>query len=247
MINFGNIFFILVKPQMGENIGASARVIKNFRFENFRIVKPRDKWPNKKAISTSVGAKDLVHNSKIYKDVNSAVKDLHVVFGTTSRIRSINKINLSLKQAIKIIIKNLKNNKKIGLLFGSEASGLSNEDLVNANYLMNIPTNKNFSSLNLSHAIAIIAYELFSSLVKKNLNTKTLYRSSLASKKELNNFLKFLIKRLEIIGFLKPKEKKTIMIQNIKNTFQKSSLSSQEIRTLLGIVSSLIKYKGNLH
>jgi len=232
---------------MGENIGASARVIKNFKFENLRIVKPRDKWPNKKAIVTSVGAKDLVYNSKLYKDVNSAVQDLHVVFGTTSRVRSINKTNLNLRNAIKIIIKNFKSKKKIGLLFGSEASGLSNEDLVNTNYLINIPTNKNFSSLNLSHAIAIIAYELFSSLDKKIFNIENFYRSSLASKKELNNFLDFLIKQLERIGFLKPKEKKKIMIQNIKNTFQKSSLSSQEIRTLLGIVSSLIKYKCNLH
>ncbi len=162
-------------------------------------------------------------------------------------MRSINKTNLNLRDAIKIIIKNLKSNKKIGLLFGSEASGLSNEDLVNTNYLINIPTNRSFSSLNLSHAIAIIAYELFSSLDKKIFNIKNFYRSSLAPKKELNNFLDFLIKRLEMIGFLKPKEKKKIMIQNIKNTFQKSALSSQEIRTLLGIVSSLIKYKGNLH
>jgi len=232
---------------MGENIGASARVIKNFKFENLRIVKPRDKWPNRKAIVTSVGAKDLVYNSRIYKDVNSAVKDLHIVFGTTSRVRSINKKNCNLRNAIKIIIKNFKKNRKIGLLFGSEASGLSNEDLVNTNYLINIPTNRGFSSLNLSHAIAIIAYELFSSLDKKIFNVKNFYRSSLASKKELNNFLDFLIKQLERIGFLKPKEKKKIMIQNIKNTFQKSALSSQEIRTLLGIVSSLIKYKGNLH
>jgi len=247
LINLKNIFFILVRPQLGENIGASARVIKNFKFENFRIVNPRDKWPNKKAIITSVGARDLVYNSRIYKDVNSAVKDLHIVFGTTSRVRSINKTNLKLRDAIKIIIKNLKSNKKIGLLFGSEASGLSNEDLVNTNYLINISTNRGFSSLNLSHAIAIIAYELFNSLDKKIFNIKNSHLSNLAPKKELNNFLDFLIKRLEMIGFLKPKEKKKIMIQNIKNTFQKSALSSQEIRTLLGIVSSLIKHRANLH
>jgi len=247
LINLKNIFFILVRPQLGQNIGTSARVIKNFKFENLRIVKPRDKWPNKKAIVTSVGARDLVYNSRIYKDVNSAVKDLHIVFGTTSRVRSINKTNLNLRDAIKIITINLKNNKKIGLLFGPESSGLSNEDLINTNYLINIPTNRSFTSLNLSHAIAIIAYELFISLDKKILNSKNSYRSSLAPKKELNNFLDFLIKRLEMIGFLKPKEKKKIMIQNIKNTFQKSALSSQELRTLLGIISSLIKYKGNLH
>jgi len=227
---------------MGENIGASARVIKNFRFENFRIVKPRDKWPNKKAISTSVGAKDLVHNSKIYKDVNLAVKDLHVVFGTTSRNRSINKINLSLKEAIKIIIKNLKSNKKIGLLFGSEASGLSNEDLVNTNYLINIPTNRSFSSLNLSHAIAIIAYELFSSLDTKVLNIKSLNFNNLAPKKELNSFLDYLILKLINISFLNTKEKKK-NIQNIKNIFQKALLSSKEIRILFAIVTALNKYK----
>jgi len=241
LINFENIFFILVRPQLGENIGASARVIKNFKFENLRIVKPRDKWPNKKAIVTSVGAKDLVYNSRIYKDVNSAVKDLHIVFGTTSRMRSINKTNLNLRDTLKIIIKNFKSNKKIGLLFGSEASGLSNEDLVNTNYLINIPTNRNFSSLNLSHAIAIIAYELFSSLSKKVLNIKNLYLNSLAPKKELNNFLNNLILKLINISYLNTKEKKKI--QNIKNIFQKALLSSKEIRTLFAIINALNKNK----
>jgi len=241
LINFENIFFILVRPQLGENIGASARVIKNFKFENLRIVKPMDKWPNKKAIVTSVGAKDLVYNSRIYKDVNSAVKDLHIVFGTTSRMRSINKTNLNLRDALKIIIKNFKSNKKIGLLFGSEASGLSNEDLVNTNYLINIPTNRNFSSLNLSHAIAIIAYELFSSLSKKVLNIKNLYPNSLAPKKELNNFLNNLILKLINISYLNTKEKKKI--QNIKNIFQKALLSSKEIRTLFAIINALNKNK----
>jgi len=108
---------------------------------------------------------------------------LHIVFGTTLRVGSINKINLNLRGAIKIIIKNLKSNKKIGLLFWSEASGLSNEDIVNMNYLINIPTNRSFSSLNLSHVIAIIAYELFISLYKKIFNIKNFNLSNLASKK----------------------------------------------------------------
>jgi len=171
------------------------------------------------------------------------------VFGTTSRNRSINKINLSLKEAIKIIIKNLKSNKKIGLLFGSEASGLSNEDLVNTNYLINIPTNRSFSSLNLSHAIAIIAYELFSSLDTKVLNIKSLNFNNLASKKELNSFLDYLILKLINISFLNTKEKKKNIqnikniFQNIKNIFQKALLSSKEIRILFAIVTALNKYK----
>jgi tRNA/rRNA methyltransferase len=148
-----------------------------------------------------------------------------------------------LNDAVKIIKKQSSLNKKIGIFFGPEASGLSNDDLINANYLVNIPTSNKFKSLNLSHAVTVFAFELFISSKKFEPIVKNLYRSEDAKKKEVNAFLDFLITHLDKVGFLKPEEKKQQMIRSVKNIFHRSSLSTQEIRTLSGVISSLIKYK----
>jgi len=238
-----NIHFILVRPQLGENIGAAARSLKNFNFENLRLVSPRDSWPNKSATYTAVEAKDVVHKAKVFQNIDQAVADLDYVFATTSRSRSVNKKIIDLSKAIKIIKKQSIHNKKTGIFFGPEASGLSNDDLINANYLVNIPTSNKFKSLNLSHAVTIFAFELFTASIKFEPIVKNLYRSDDAKKKEVNAFLNFLISHLDRVGFLKPAEKKQQMIRSVKNIFHRSSLSTQEIRTLSGVISSLIKFK----
>ncbi len=238
-----NIHFILVRPQLGENIGAAARSLKNFNFENLRLVSPRDSWPNKSATYTAVEAKDVVHKAKVFQNIDQAVADLDYVFATTSRSRSVNKMIIDLSKAIKIIKKQSIHNKKTGIFFGPEASGLSNDDLINANYLVNIPTSNKFKSLNLSHAVTIFAFELFTASIKFEPIVKNLYRSDDAKKKEVNAFLNFLISHLDKVGFLKPAEKKQQMIRSVKNIFHRSSLSTQEIRTLSGVISSLIKFK----
>jgi tRNA/rRNA methyltransferase len=165
---FKNIHFILVRPQLGENIGAAARSLKNFNFENLRLVSPRDSWPNKSATYTAVDAKDIIHKAKVFSNNNQAVSDLDYVFATTSRSRSVNKRIIDLNEAVKIIKKQSILQKKSGIFFGPEASGLSNDDLINANYLVNIPTSSKFKSLNLSHAVTLFAFELFTA--SKNLN-----------------------------------------------------------------------------
>jgi len=185
---FKNIHFILIRPQLGENIGAAARSLKNFNFENLRLVSPRDSWPNKSAIYTAVDAKDIVHKSKVFSNNDQAVSDLDYVFATTSRSRSINKKIIDLNEAVKIIKKQSIIHKKIGIFFGPEASGLSNDDLINANYLVNIPTSNKFKSLNLSHAVTIFAFELFIASKKFEPIVKNLYRSDDANKKEVNSF-----------------------------------------------------------
>jgi tRNA/rRNA methyltransferase len=241
---FKNIHFILVRPQLGENIGAAARSLKNFNFENLRLISPRDSWPNKSATYTAVEAKDIIHKAKVFLNTDQAVADLDCVFATTSRSRSVNKQIVDLSKAVKIIKKLSLSNKKTGIFFGPEASGLSNDDLINANYLVNIPTSNKFKSLNLSHAVTIFAFELFISQKKFEPIVKNLYRSEDAKKNEVNAFLDFMISHLDKVGFLKPAEKKQQMIRSVKNIFHRSSLSTQEIRTLSGVISSLIKYKG---
>ena len=142
---------------MGENIGSVARAIKNFNITKLRIVNPKCSWPNQKAIATSVGAKDILQSSKIYNSLDKSIGDLDQVFATTARIRNVNKKIISIFD----LNKKIKNKQKIGIIFGPEASGLSNDELNCADYLVKIPTNKKFSSLNLSHSVILFCYQLF--------------------------------------------------------------------------------------
>ena len=136
-MSFNNIYFILVRPQIGENVGSVARSIKNFNITKLRIVNPRCNWPNQKALATSVGAKDVLKSSKIYDSREKSIRDLDVVFASTSRIRKVNKKIISV-----LDLKNkVKKKRKIGIIFGPEASGLSNDEISYADYLVKIPTN----------------------------------------------------------------------------------------------------------
>ena len=120
-----NIYFILVRPQIGENIGSVARAIKNFNIKHLRIINPRCIWPNHKALATSVGAKDILKAAKIYKSVEKSIGDLDIVFASSSRIRKVNKKIISISN---IKTKSTKG-RKIGILFGPEASGLTNDEI----------------------------------------------------------------------------------------------------------------------
>ena len=233
-----NVHFILVRPQIGENIGSVARAIKNFNIKKLRIVNPRCRWPNEKALATSVGAKDILKSSKIYDTLEKSVSDLNVVFATSSRIRKVNKRIISVND----LKKKINNKYKIGIIFGPEASGLSNDEISYADYLVKIPTNNKFSSLNLSHSAIIICFELFNFFSRKQKTYKSSYKSSLATKSEINNFLNFIIKKLDKKGFLQPSHKRNSMIRNINNIFHRINLSDQEIRILLGIFSTLNEF-----
>ena len=233
-----NIHFILVRPQIGENIGSVARAIKNFNIKYLRIVKPRCKWPNQKALATSVGAKDILKSVKIYDSVDKSIADLDFIFASSSRIRKVNKKIISVSN----LKTKIRKGGKIGILFGPEASGLSNDEISCADYLVKIPSNKNFSSLNLSHSAIIFCFELFKIFSRKKLDYKTGYKSSVAKKSEVNKFLNFIIQGLDKKGFLQPNHKRQSMIRNISNIFHRLNLSDQEIHILLGIFSTMNEF-----
>jgi len=237
-MSLGNIHFILVRPQMGENIGSVARAIKNFNIKHLRIVNPRCDWPNQKALATSVGAKDILKSTKIYNSIEKSIADLDIIFASTSRVRKINKKIISILDFKKKVEKK----RKIGILFGPEASGLSNDEISYADYLVKIPTNKKFSSLNLSHSAIIFCFEIFKYFSNKKIVYKSAYKSPIAKKTEVNKFLRFIVSRLDQKGFLQPDHKRKSMIRNINNIFQRTNLSEREIRILLGIFSTLNEY-----
>ena len=233
-----NIYFILVRPQLGENIGSVARAVKNFNMKYLRIVNPRCSWPNQKAIATSVGAKDILKSAKIYDTVEKSIGDLDIIFASSSRIRKVNKKTISVSN----LKKKIKKGRKIGILFGPEASGLSNDEIRCADFLVKIPSNNKFSSINLSHSAIIFCFELFKHFSIKKIEYKTGYKSSVATKSEVNKFLSFIIHGLDKKGFLQPDHKRKSMIRNINNIFHRMDLSEQEIRILLGIFSTLNEF-----
>jgi tRNA/rRNA methyltransferase len=234
-----NTHFILCRPQLGENIGFAARAMKNFNITNLRIVSPRCTFPNQKANATAVGAKNILQSAKIYKSLDKSIGDLNIIFATTSRSRKVNKKIISITD----FTKKIKKKQKIGIIFGPEASGLSNDEINCADYLVTIPTNYNFSSLNLSHSLILFCFQLFQYYSKKEFNFISRYNSSLATKSEINKFLSFIIKGLDRKGFLQPDHKRSSMIRNINNIFHRINLSEQEIRILLGIFSTLNDFR----
>tara|TARA_B100000700_G_scaffold51106_1_gene54366 strand:- start:1836 stop:2564 length:729 start_codon:yes stop_codon:yes gene_type:complete len=233
------IQFVLVKPQIGENIGAAARSIKNFGFSKITIIDPRDGWPNDKAQATSVGAYDILDKAKIFNETRDALKKLNIVFSFSARKRDINKRFISLETFIKILKK--KRDLNVGLMFGPEASGLSNKDLSYSNYVVTIPSSKNFRSLNLSHSIAIVAFEIFKLLTKKKTKKKTKF--NVAKKAEINKVLDLLYKYLDNKNFFSPQQKRNSMIKNINNFFYRILPSDKELRILSSIFASLAKNK----
>ena len=234
MIN--KIGFVLVKPQLAENIGFCARGLKNFGFTILDLVQPRDKWPNKKALVTAVGAKNILNKSKIYSNVQNAIAKYDIVYASTARKRDINKKHLSFRDFIKSIKKNRE--KKIGIMFGPEASGLSNEDIIYSNYMFKIPVNKNFESINLSHSLIIVCFEIFKLLKPYYLNKEKKLKN-IANKKKLNKLIIFLEDCLEKKGFFSPKEKKKKMLTNLRNIFGRIELNDKELRILSSVFSHL--------
>ncbi|MDC3114478.1 RNA methyltransferase [Candidatus Pelagibacter sp.] len=231
-----NVTFILNKPQLSENIGACARAIKNFNFKKFVIVNPKPIFPNDKILAISVGAKDIIKQSKVYQNIEKAIENVDIVIATSARFRNKNIKHINLEGLKKINFK-----KKVGFLFGSEASGLSNNEISYANYTLQIPTNSEFKSLNLSHSLIIIA-QVVSGILKTK--TKPFLRSKkvkTASKKEIQSMINLCLKNLEDINFFKPKEKRPLMLQNLRNIFYKMDLSDKETRILSSVFASLGK------
>ncbi len=236
MSTMSSVSFILHKPQLSENIGACARAIKNFNFKKLVLINPKPIFPNDKILATSVGAKDIINQSKKYDNLEKALGKIDILIATSARFRNKNIKHISLEDLKKINFK-----KRVGFLFGSEASGLSNDEVSYANYTLQIPTNPDFKSLNLSHSLIIIAQYVASLIKLKNITFKKSKKVKSASKKEIQSMLGLCIKNLDEINFFRPKEKRPKMLENLRNIFYKMDLSDKETRILSGVFASLGK------
>ena len=231
-----NISFILHKPQLSENIGACARGMKNFNFNNLIIVDPKPIFPNDKILATSVGAKNIINKAKNFENLEKCLKNIDIVIATSARFRNKNIKHIQLEDLKKINYK-----KKVAFLFGSEASGLSNNEISYANYTLQIPTNPDFKSLNLSHSLIIIAQYVSNIINSKVSSFNKSNKVKSASKKEIVSMANLCIKNLEDINFFKSKDKKPIMLENLRNIFYRMELSTKETRILSGVFASLGK------
>jgi len=239
LVSSSKITIILVEPQMGENIGAVARAMKNFSLSDLRLVSPRDGWPNAKAESMSVGAIDLIHTAQIYESIQDAISDLEYVYAATAAPRDMNK-NYILSRDIYMDLPNV---ASLGIMFGRENCGLNNKEIAYANKIVTIDTDVNFSSLNIAHSVAVICYELFQG--KKNLRVDLDNVQTLATKAELEYFYQHLFAELEDRDFFKTEDKREQMSIKIRNLFAKiENFSHTELQTLRGIISSLSDTKG---
>jgi len=227
-----SISIILVAPQMGENIGAVARAMKNFDIYDLRIVDPRDGWPNEKAVSMSVGAADLIANARIFGSVIDAISDLSYVYAATATPRDMNKeyvFSRDLKEDIPKI-------GKVGIMFGRENCGLNNQEISYANKIITIDTNLSFSSLNIAHSVAVICYELF----QARMQSRPYVQPTLAGNDELEYFYEHLFNSLEERKFFRVPEKREKMSLKIRNIFARiDKLSKTELQTLRGIITVL--------
>tara|TARA_B100001094_G_scaffold29006_1_gene24195 strand:- start:72 stop:725 length:654 start_codon:yes stop_codon:yes gene_type:complete len=212
--------------------------MKNFGFSKLNIVSPKINFPNHKAKATSVGAFDIINKAKVFKETNEAISEFDIVISLSARRRDINKKHISLDDLIELV--KTKKNSKFGLMFGPEASGLSNDDLSFSNYILQIPTSPKFKSLNLSHSVTVICYEIFK-ILNLGLFNKNKSKFKISSKSKINTLIKHLLYLLEEKDFFTPKEKKQSMLLNINNLIYRLEPNDKELRILASIISALCK------
>jgi tRNA/rRNA methyltransferase len=230
-----NPTIVLVRPQLSENIGMTARAMDNFGLSKLSIVSPRDGWPSNKAKDTSKHGIKIITNAKIFTNLDEALKDYNLVIATSNRKRFLTKKTYN---DFNILKKKIYENVKVAILFGPENSGLSNHDLRLANFIFTIQTSNSNKSINLSHAVTVLSHELFNFNLNIDNSEKKL-KSDKVTKLELSNYLNFLIKELNSKGFFNPIEKKESMIDNIYSIYNKIDLSKKELRMLWGMHKKL--------
>ena len=226
---------VLVNTQLPENLGATARCMLNFQFERLRVINPKFSLDNEKIIPVCAGADKVIKKIKVFEKFSDSIKDFNYVIATSNRVRSQKKNEISFRKLKEIISKNY----KVAIVFGPEKSGLDNEDLSLCDYTIKINSNQKFSSLNLSHAVAIVCYNLFTLLLKKGESNKEKLIENVAKKNELLSFYKILEETLDTSNFFNVKERKKITFQKIKNIFCKYKMSSEEVRTLISIFKKI--------
>jgi len=230
---------ILVNPQMGENIGGAARAMWNFGLDRMRLVKPRDGWPNPKAVAMSSGAGRVLDQVQVVDTTTEALADLNYVFATTARNRDLTKTVMTPERAMFEARKMVSEGLKVGVMFGPERAGLENTDVARANALISIPVNPAFASLNLAQSVLLLAYEWRRQAAEDVPEMREMAPARFATHIEMQKFTEHLESRLDAAGFFWPEQNRISMIENLRNMFSRLDLTDADVRTLHGIMRTL--------
>jgi tRNA/rRNA methyltransferase len=230
---------VLVEPQLGENIGAAARVMANFGLSRLRLVKPRDGWPSLQARRSASGADHILDEAALYESAQAAIADCSLVLATTARAHDQAKPVLSPQAAVEEIARHMDGETKAAILFGRERYGLENEEIALADRIVTFPVNPAFASLNLAQAVALMAYEWFKLASAGKLPFAMPQKSEPAVKEQLFALFKTIERELDRVEFFRPPEKRATMMVNLRNIFARMQPTRQDIQTLHGVVTSI--------
>ncbi len=230
---------------MGENIGAAARAMHNFGLHDLRLVRPRDVWPNPKAVHMASGADHILEAAQVHATVEEAIGDLHHVFAVTARSREVLKPVVEPARAAADMEGWIAVGESCGLLFGREKAGLNNDDVALSDAILSIPANPAFSSLNLAQAVVVLAYEWMQVCGGSPVMAPANDTVRPATKDELVGLFEQLEGALEVSGFLHPPERIPATIRTLRNMFQRWRLNEHDVRVMRGIVSSLSDSNGD--
>ncbi|MFO1109937.1 MAG: TrmJ/YjtD family RNA methyltransferase [Bradyrhizobium sp.] len=230
---------ILVEPQLGENIGMAARAMGNFALSRLRLVNPRDGWPNIAAQRAAAGADHILEKAELFDTVQAAVADLDLLFATTARAHDQAKPVMAPEGAAREIVGHVAAGGGAGILFGRERAGLTNEEVALANRIVTFPVNPGFASLNLAQAVLLMGYEWFKLATEGELPFAMPERSERASHHQIDAFFENLVRELDKVEFLRPREKRDTMLVNLRNIFTRMEPTKQDMHTLHGVVMAI--------
>ena len=235
--------FVLVEPQMGENIGATARAMLNFGVSGMRIVNPRDGWPNPKAAAMASGAALVIDQAQVFPDLGAAIADCQFVIATTARRRELMLPVFDPGEAVIALKERMAAGEKCAVIFGGERNGLSSDDVARADAILSVPVNPAFASLNLSQAALIVAYE-WSRLSDYEVIETPLAEELRASRADVARLADHFESELDEAGYFFPPEKRPAMVRNLRAALSRARFTEGEVRTLRGAIKALAKPKG---
>lgn len=236
---------ILVRPQLGENIGAVARAMSNFGLSELRLVAPKNGWPNERAWDMATSATGILDKAKLFKTTAEAMHGIHFALGTSARLRGMEKPVCVPEEAARALVQQAQRKKRTALVFGPERTGLTNEDVVLCDGLITIPTSAENPSLNLAQAAVILGYEWLKAVascklqVASEVKSSATYNLQLATKQELQGYFDQLEAYLDEVNHFRTDDKKHVMWQNLRTIFIRAALNPQEVRTLRGVARAL--------
>ncbi len=230
---------VLVEPQLGENIGAAARAMANFGLERLRLVKPRQRWPNDKAVMMAAGADRILDGAVVYDSLEAAIADCAFVLATTARAHDQAKPVVGAAEAAAEIADHVAAGETVAIVFGRERNGLENDEVALADRILTLPVNPAFASLNLAQAVVVVAYEWFKLATGGKLPFAMPQKSAPAAKEQLLAFFASLERELEKVEFFRPPDKRDTMQINLRNIFTRMQPTQQDIQTLHGVIMAI--------